>query len=89
LHLDLPSPVASGERRVGTSPTRRIECIARQAVLLPWDKSLRNSTPAAARLKPAFPYNNTYCMVYKVIEGRIQEITEYLDTELVTAAFGI
>jgi hypothetical protein len=27
---------------------------------------------------------NQYCLVYKVIDGKIKEITEYLDTELVS-----
>lgn len=40
------------------------------------------------KTKTGNPYNNIYCMVYKVIDGKIIEITEYLDTELVTAAFG-
>jgi ketosteroid isomerase-like protein len=40
------------------------------------------------KTKTGNPYNNTYCLVYKVIDGKINEITEYLDTELVTAAFG-
>jgi ketosteroid isomerase-like protein len=40
------------------------------------------------KTKTGNPYNNTYCLVYKVIDGKIKEITEYLDTELVTAAFG-
>jgi ketosteroid isomerase-like protein len=38
--------------------------------------------------KTGKPYNNHYCLVYKVIDGKIKEITEYLDTELVTSAFG-
>ena len=33
-------------------------------------------------------YNNTYCQVFRVGDGKIQEATEYLDTELVTRAFG-
>jgi ketosteroid isomerase-like protein len=33
-------------------------------------------------------YNNTYCIVYKLLGGKIKEITEYCDTELITAAFG-
>ena len=33
-------------------------------------------------------YNNTYCWVYRIVNGKVQEITEYLDTELVTEAFG-
>ena len=33
-------------------------------------------------------YNNTYCQVFRIANGKVQEITEYLDTELVTTAFG-
>src|SRR5271170_6802469 len=40
------------------------------------------------KTKTGNPYNNTYCLVFKVIDGKIKEITEYLDTELITAAFG-
>jgi hypothetical protein len=40
------------------------------------------------KTKTGNPYNNNYCLVFKVIGGKIKEITEYLDTELVTAAFG-
>jgi ketosteroid isomerase-like protein len=34
------------------------------------------------------PYNNTYCWVMRVVDGRVTEMTEYGDTELVTDAFG-
>src|ERR1700674_1637879 len=40
------------------------------------------------KTKTGNPYNNTYCLVYKVIGGKIKEIMEYRDTELITAAFG-
>lgn len=33
-------------------------------------------------------YNNTYCQVFRINDGKIREATEYLDTELVTRAFG-
>ena len=33
-------------------------------------------------------YNNTYCQVFRIANGKVQEMTEYLDTELVTKAFG-
>ncbi len=33
-------------------------------------------------------YNNTYCQVFRVSAGKIREVTEYLDTELVTKALG-
>ena len=31
-------------------------------------------------------YNNTYCWVCRVAEGRIKELNEYMDTELVATA---
>ena len=34
------------------------------------------------------PYNNTYCHIFRVRDGKIWEVTEYLDTALVDAAFG-
>jgi ketosteroid isomerase-like protein len=34
------------------------------------------------------PYNNTYCWIYRFAEGKVQELTEYLDTQLVEAALG-
>jgi uncharacterized protein len=40
------------------------------------------------KTKTGKPYNNTYCIVYKLLGGKIKEITEYCDTELITAAFG-
>ena len=33
-------------------------------------------------------YNNTYCHVFRINNGKIRELTEYLDTELVTSVFG-
>lgn len=36
--------------------------------------------------KSGKPYNNTYCYVCRLADGKLKELTEYLDTELVTAA---
>jgi len=33
-------------------------------------------------------YNNTYCVVYRLVNGRIRRITEYCDTALVREVFG-
>jgi hypothetical protein len=33
-------------------------------------------------------YDNTYCHVFKIAAGKVVEVTEYLDTELITRAFG-
>ncbi|EQA45735.1 SnoaL-like domain protein [Leptospira broomii serovar Hurstbridge str. 5399] len=38
--------------------------------------------------KSGLPYNNTYCWVVKIEDGRLKELTEYLDTELLTKALG-
>jgi ketosteroid isomerase-like protein len=34
------------------------------------------------------PYNNRYCFVFRLAEGKLKEVTEYLDTELVTTTLG-
>ena len=41
-----------------------------------------------AMTKRGVAYNNTYCWVYRFEQGKIRALTEYLDTELVTRAFG-
>jgi uncharacterized protein len=37
-------------------------------------------------LKSGKPYSNEYCLVIRMKDGKMQELTEYLDTELVTAS---
>ena len=32
------------------------------------------------------PYNNDYCMIYRLAGGKIVEVTEYMDTELACSA---
>src|SRR5882724_9405488 len=39
-----------------------------------------------ATTKAGLPYNNEYCFVYRIEDGTIKEVTEYMDTELVTSA---
>jgi ketosteroid isomerase-like protein len=41
-----------------------------------------------AKTKAGDEYNNEYCFIYEFENGRIKEVTEYLDTELVTSALG-
>lgn len=38
--------------------------------------------------KSGIPYNNTYCYVCRFADGKLIELTEYFDTELVTKALG-
>ena len=37
-------------------------------------------------MKSGRPYNNTYCYVCRFEDGRVRELTEYCDTELLTRA---
>ncbi len=57
-------------------------------VIAEGDYVVVQSHATGRKTKTGKPYNNTYCNVFKVVGGKIKEITEYLDTELVTAAFG-
>lgn len=41
-----------------------------------------------AQSKNGVAYDNTYCHVFRIVGGRVKEVAEYLDTELVTRAFG-
>lgn len=41
-----------------------------------------------ARKKDGTPYNNTYCHVFRLRDGKIIAVNEYMDTELITAVFG-
>ena len=34
------------------------------------------------------PYNNSYCWVIRIKDGKLAEVTEYTDTELITEVFG-
>lgn len=41
-----------------------------------------------ARAKSGKRYDNHYCIVVTVRDGKVAEVREYLDTELVSAVFG-
>src|ERR1051326_2711892 len=38
--------------------------------------------------KEGRPYNNAYCFVIQLADGKLRAITEYMDTELVTSVLG-
>lgn len=35
------------------------------------------------------PYNNTYCQVIRIRNGKITEVKEYMDTALINSVFGV
>jgi ketosteroid isomerase-like protein len=41
-----------------------------------------------ATTKTGKPYNNKYCFVFRLEDGKIKEVTEYMDTQLVVTTFG-
>lgn len=41
-----------------------------------------------ATAKNGKPYNNTYCIVCRIVDGQVKEMTDYIDTELITSALG-
>ncbi len=45
-------------------------------------------TSGSAETLDGRPYNNTYCQVIRIRDGKIIEVKEYLDTALVTEVFG-
>jgi ketosteroid isomerase-like protein len=34
------------------------------------------------------PYNNTYCIICRIVDGKVKEMIDYVDTELITTALG-
>ena len=45
-------------------------------------------TSGAAETLDGIPYNNTYCQVIRIHDGKIAEVTEYMDTALINSVFG-
>ena len=41
-----------------------------------------------ATTKSGRPYNNKYCFIFRLEDGKIKEATEYMDTQLVVTTFG-
>lgn len=42
-----------------------------------------------ATTKSGRPYNNRYCFVFRIDQGQIKEVVEYMDTNLVVTTFGV
>lgn len=45
-------------------------------------------TRGQAETHDGTPYNNTYCQVMRIEDGKIAEVVEYMDTALIDAVFG-
>ncbi|MDX6233832.1 MAG: uncharacterized protein QOH68_2909 [Nocardioidaceae bacterium] len=66
------------------SPSSSIEvhCIHADDDCVVVEHSGRNEMPDGRR------YDNNYCWVFRFEEGLIQEVREYMDTQLITETFG-
>ena len=72
----------------------------REAIRLSWLVTLREQrliaeddivvalTKGKAETHDGTPYNNTYCQVMRIADGRIAAVTEYMDTALIDKVFG-
>ncbi len=45
-------------------------------------------TAGTAETVDGTPYNNSYCQVMRIEDGKIAEVKEYMDTALVVSVFG-
>lgn len=45
-------------------------------------------TQGTAETVDGRPYNNQYCWIIRLRDGQFAEVSEYMDTELITRAFG-
>jgi len=45
-------------------------------------------TRGKATTRSGRPYNNKYCWVFRIEDGKVKEVTEYMDTNLVVTTFG-
>ena len=46
-------------------------------------------TSGTAETRDGVPYNNTYCQVITIRDGKFARVTEYMDTALVDSVFGV
>lgn len=45
-------------------------------------------TSGTAETTDGKPYNNSYCQIMRIRDGKVAEVTEYFDTELTNSVFG-
>ena len=46
-------------------------------------------TSGTAETTDGVPYNNTYCQVITIRDGKFAAVTEYMDTALIDSVFGV
>jgi uncharacterized protein len=64
------------------SSTVEVHCIHADGDFVVVEHSGRNELSDGRR------YDNNYCWIFRIEEGLIQEVREYMDTQLVTETFG-
>jgi uncharacterized protein len=67
---------------LGPSSSVEVHCIHADGDFVIVEHSGRNELPDGRH------YDNNYCWVFRFQDGLIQEVREYMDTQLVTETFG-
>lgn len=57
-------------------------------ILIAEDDFVVALTSGTAETLDGRPYNNKYCQVIRISDGKFVEVTEYFDTELTSSIFG-
>jgi uncharacterized protein len=71
-----------GAAELSPSSSVEVRCIHADGDCVLVEHSGRNEMPDGRR------YDNSYCWVFRFEEGLIQEVREYMDTQMVTEIFG-
>ena len=65
------------------------EYVARAIRVIAEDDMVVVEARGRVTTKSGKPYNQTYCYVFRLTDGQVRELTEYLDTELVNEVLEI
>jgi hypothetical protein len=63
-----------------------VDAGARQPGLPEHAQVVRQRRHGQATAITGLAYDNTYCIVARIVDGQIREMTDYVDTELITRA---
>ena len=79
IHAKLLAPTASLMESMGSSVITNIVAQGDYVVV---ESYARDRMTTSGK-----PYNNTYCQVFKIVDGLVRHITEYADTALAKKVF--
>lgn len=81
-----------GEREVAEEAMARLRARLATPVVFTFERFMADGDYVVLQARgratavTGLPCNNTYCIVARIVDGRILEMTDYIDTELITRA---